>query len=130
MFRSLLVTALVIAVPVVAFAQRPAASPASPSATPSPAAEIKLDENTTLKAAALEARLAAVIANLALLQRQVQDLQTEGTKMLEERKALIEDAAKKSNVKVSDANEWAFDNKGQRYVHMRTMPAPAAVPTR
>jgi len=49
-------------------------------ATPAPAAtaeEIKLDESTTLKAAALEARMSAVLANFALLQRQAQDLQQE-----------------------------------------------------
>lgn len=91
-----------------------------PSA-PEPA-EIKLDESTTLRAAALEARMSALIANFALLQRQAQDMQQEMNKMLEERKKLIGDAAKKSNVEVKEPNEWAFDNKGQRYVRVKRAP--------
>jgi hypothetical protein len=107
---------------------RPAA-PAAPSApAPAPAdggGEIKLDENTTLKAAALEARMSAILANFALLQRQAQDLQQEMSRLLEDRKKLIEDAGKKASVDVKDPNEWAFDNKGQRYVNSRrTQPAP------
>lgn len=102
--------------PLTALAQAP------PPAAPAPAAgpqEIKLDEPTTLKAAAVEARMSAILANFALLQRQAQDLQQEMAKMLEERKKLIEEAAKKVQVPVADANEWAFDNKNQRYVHVR-----------
>jgi len=87
--------------------------------TPPPAAqskdEIKLDESTTLKAAALEARASALLANLALAQRQFQDMQQELQKILDERKALIQDAAKKANVEVKEPLEWALDNKGQRY---------------
>ncbi|PYM29971.1 MAG: hypothetical protein DMD80_04575 [Candidatus Rokuibacteriota bacterium] len=86
---------------------------------PPPAAqskdEIKLDESTTLKAAALEARASALLANLALAQRQFQDMQQELQKILDERKALILDAAKKVNVEVKEPLEWALDNKGQRY---------------
>jgi vancomycin resistance protein YoaR len=105
--------------------QRPApAAPSAPAPAPGDAGpEIKLDETTTLRAAALEARMSAVLANFALLQRQAQDLQQEMTKMLEERKKLIEDAGKKANVEVKDPNEWAFDNKGQRYVNARRVPA-------
>jgi hypothetical protein len=116
---------------VVAAQQRP-----QPPRTPPPAAtqpappadapgEIKLDESTTLKAAAMEARISAIVANYALLQRQAQDLQQEMGKILEERKKLIEDAARKSNAQVQDTTEWAFDNKGQRYVHTRR-PTPQA----
>ena len=89
--------------------------------SPAPAApgqskdEIKLDESTTLKAAALEARASALLANLALAQRQFQDMQQELQKILDERKALIQDAAKKANVEVKEPLEWALDNKGQRY---------------
>jgi hypothetical protein len=87
--------------------------------TPPPAAqskdEIKLDESTTLKAAALEARASALLANLALAQRQFQDMQQELQKILDERKVLIQDAAKKANVEVKEPLEWALDNKGQRY---------------
>jgi hypothetical protein len=109
--------------------QRPAPSPPAPG-TPAPGAaipdgaEIKLDESATLKAVALEARMSAVIANFALLQRQAQDLQAEMAKMLEERKHLIEEAGKRANVEVKNPNEWAFDSKGQRYVHGRAA-APA-----
>lgn len=116
-----------------AFAQQPPPRPPAPTpaaqaspATPAgPAPEIKLDESTTLRAAALEARMSAIVANFALLQRQAQDLQQEMAKILEDRKKLIEDAARKTNVPVSDANEWAFDNKNSRYVHARRA-APAA----
>jgi small-conductance mechanosensitive channel len=89
-------------------------------ARPAPEApEIKLDEQTTLKATALEARMAAIVA---LLQRQAQDMQQELKQILEDRKKLIEDAAKKSRTDVGDANEWMFDNKGQRYVKIKRAP--------
>ncbi len=84
--------------------------------------EIKLDESTTLKATALEARMAALVANFALLQRQAQDMQQELKQILEDRKKLIEDAAKKGRTDVGDANEWMFDNKGQRYVKIKRAP--------
>lgn len=116
--RSLMIASSLVVIPTVVLAQQPPAPPA----TPAPAAdttEIKLDESTTLRAAALEARISAVLANFALLQRQAQDLQQEMTKMLEERKTLIQDAGKKVTVDVKDPNEWAFDNKGQRYLKVR-----------
>jgi hypothetical protein len=116
--RALMIASSLVVAPAVVLAQQP-----SRPATPAPAAgggeEIKLDESTTLKAAALEARISAVLANFALLQRQAQDLQQEMTKMLEERKTLIQDAGKKATVDVKDPNEWAFDNKGQRYLKVR-----------
>ena len=117
LIRALMIVSSLALVPVVVLAQQP-----TRPATPAPAAtadEIKLDESTTLKAAALEARMSAVLANFALLQRQAQDLQQEMTKMLEERKTLIQDAGKKVTVDVKDPNEWAFDNKGQRYLKVR-----------
>jgi len=118
--RSLMIASSLVVIPAVLLAQqRP--QPARP-ATPAPAAdaaEIKLDESTTLRAAALEARISAVVANFALLQRQAQDLQQEMTKMLEERKTLIQDAGKRATVDVKDPNEWAFDNTGQRYLKVR-----------
>jgi hypothetical protein len=122
--RSLMIASSLVVIPAVLLAQQPtqpAQQPARP-ATPAPAAdaaEIKLDESTTLRAAALEARISAVVANFALLQRQAQDLQQEMTKMLEERKTLIQDAGKRATVDVKDPNEWAFDNKGQRYLKVR-----------
>ena len=97
-----------------------AAAQAARPATEGP--EIKLDEQTTLKATALEARMAAVVSNFALLQRQAQDMQQELKQILEDRKKLIEDAAKKSRTEVGDANEWMFDNKGQRYVKIKKAP--------
>ncbi|MGH7392406.1 MAG: hypothetical protein ACREM3_23565 [Candidatus Rokuibacteriota bacterium] len=105
-----------------AVAQRP---PAATPATAQPAApppEIKLDENTSLKASALESRMAAIVANYALLQRQAQDLQQEMKTVLEERKKLIEEAARRGRVEVGDANEWAYENKGQRYVRIKRAP--------
>ena len=89
--------------------------------------EIKLDESTALKAAALEARASALLANLALMQRQAQDMQQELQKILDERKTLIQDAAKKVNVEVKEPLEWALDNKGQRY---QRVVRPSPPPTR
>lgn len=106
------------------------------SAQPAPpggagAAEIKIDEPTALKVSALEARMSAVLANFALLQRQAQDLQQEMSKLIEERKTLVQDAAKKSSVDVKDPNEWLFDNKGQRFVrNPRPAGAAPAAPAR
>lgn len=104
------------------------AKPATSAQAPTPAAgaaEIKIDEPTALKVSALEARMSAVLANFALLQRQAQDLQQEMSKLIEERKTLVQDAAKKSSVDVKDPNEWLFDNKGQRFVR-NPRPAGAA----
>ena len=110
----------------------PAAALAQPRpTTPPPAAaskdEIKLDESTTLKAAALEARASALLANLQLMQRNAQDMQQELQKILEERKTLIQDAAKKANVEVKEPLEWALDHKGQLY---RRLVRPQAAPSR
>ena len=73
--------------------------------------------------------MSAVLANFALLQRQAQDLQQEMSKLIEERKTLVQDAAKRSSVEVKDPNEWLFDNKGQRFVRnprpAGAVPAPA-----
>lgn len=105
-------------------AQRRPPEPAPPAST-APAAtqpEIKLDEQGTLRAAALEARMSALLANFALLQRQAQDMQQEMAKMLEERKKLIEDAARKANTEVGNPNEWAFDNKNERYLRLKRTP--------
>jgi hypothetical protein len=93
--RSMIIASSLLLVPVVALAQQPT-RPATPAPATGAGEEIKLDESTTLKAAALEARISAVLANFALLQRQAQDLQQEMTKMLEERKTLIQDAGKKA----------------------------------
>ena len=95
---------------------------AQPARSAPEAPEIKLDEQTTLKATALEARMAAVVANFALLQRQAQDMQQELKQILEDRKKLIEDAAKKNRIDVGDPNEWMFENKGQRYVKIKRAP--------
>lgn len=97
--------------------ERPA--PASPATKAAPAPEIKLDENTSLKASALESRMAAIVASFALLQRQAQDMQKELKQILDERKKLIEEAAKRDRVEVGDANEWAYEPKSQRYVKVK-----------
>jgi hypothetical protein len=115
--RALMIVSALVIAPVAVLAQQP--RPATPAPATGAGEEIKLDESTTLKAAALEARISAVLANLALLQRQFQDLQQEMTKMLDERKTLIQDAGKKATVDVKDPLEWAFDNKGQRYMKVR-----------
>jgi len=103
---------------------RPSAQPA-PAQPIRPGDEIRLDENTSLKASALESRLQALQAQWALLQRLVQDMQLEAQKIVEERKAIIEGAAKRMNVDAKDPNEWMLDTKGQRYVRQQR-PAPGA----
>jgi len=120
-----MVLALVMATTTCALAQRrpeprtaPTQAPAAPAA-PAVTQEIKLDESTTLKAVAVEARMSAILANFALLQRQAQDLQQDMARLLDERKKLIEGAGQQANVEVADSNEWAFDNKGQRYLRVR-----------
>jgi hypothetical protein len=120
---------VVLAFSTALYAQAPPRGAAPPNTTtPQPREEIKLDEATTLKAAALEARASALLANLALAQRQFQDMQQELQKVLEERKTLIQDAAKKANVEVKEPLEWALDNKGQRYQRVVRPSPPAAAP--
>ena len=116
---ALTVSALLVA-PVAA--QTPSAQQAQATPQPGPGEEIRLDESTTLKAAAMEAKMSAILANFALLQRQAQDMQNEMKGLLDERKKLIEDAAKKQRVDVKDTNEWAFENNRQRYVKMKKAP--------
>lgn len=93
-----------------------------------PGDEIRLDENTSLKATALEARLSALQANFSLLYRQMQDMQLEAQKVFDERKVLLEGAAKRANVDARDTTEWVLDTKGQRYVRVQRPPA-VGVPT-
>lgn len=94
----------------------PEARPADATGEP---AEIKLDENTALKAAKIEAQMRETLATLGLLQRQAQDIQQRWSKLLEERKGLVEEAGKKVNVAVQDSNVWVFDETTQRYVRAR-----------
>ena len=94
----------------------------APGAPVPPGDEIKLDEGTSLKAVAIQSRLSAILANAALLQRQLQDLQTEWAKTLEERKKIIDEAARKSKVEVREVTEWLYDEVGQRYVRNRKKP--------
>ena len=97
-----------------AFAQqRPATQ------TVAPGDEIKLDESGALKAAAIQSKMSAILANFALLQRQAQDLQTEMTKALDERKKLLEDSGKRGRVDIREPNEWVYDEAGHRYVRMK-----------
>jgi hypothetical protein len=125
--QAVALTAILLVAPAVARAQVRGTTGGAPQPAPGAASkdEIKLDESTTLKAAALEARASALLANLALMQRQAQDMQQELQKVLDERKTLIQDAAKKANVEVKEPLEWALDNKGQRY-HRVVRPAPPA----
>jgi hypothetical protein len=102
----------------VASAQAPApARPATPAVAPGD--EIKLDESGSLKAAAIQSRMSAILANFALLQRQAQDLQHEMQKSLDERKKLLEESGKKVRVDVREPNEWVYDEGGHRYVRSK-----------
>ena len=87
-----------------------------------PGDEIKLDEQSALKAAALESKVHAILANFALLQRQAQDLQNELKKVLDERKKVVDDAARKSRVDVREATDWVYEEAGQRYVRAKKTP--------
>lgn len=136
-FAAGLLALIVALVPAPGLAQRPGprppAAPAAPAPPPAPApsaagdtAEIKLDENVSLKAAAVEAKMRAILSDIGLLQRQFQDLQREWARLLEERTKLIEDAGKRASVEVKDPNEWALDEKGQRYLRSRRVaPTPS-----
>ena len=95
--------------------------PAEPQRV-APADEIKLDESGALRAAAIQSRMSAILANFALLQRQAQDLQTEMAKALDERKKLLEEAAKRGRVEVREPNEWVYDEANRRYVRARKSP--------
>ena len=119
--RTLVLVAVLTVVPGggVAFAQT---RPAEPPRVVAPGDEIKLDESSALKAAAIQSRMSAILANFALLQRQAQDLQTEMTRALDERKKLIDESARKSRVDVREPNEWVYDEAGQRYVRAKKAP--------
>ena len=95
-----------------AFGQQPPQRPAALA----PGEEIKLDESSALKASAIQSKMSAILANFALLQRQAQDLQTEMTRALDERKRLLEDAGRRVRIDVKEPNEWVYDEGGQRYV--------------
>jgi hypothetical protein len=120
MHRSVVLSVLVGAVLAAAsgFAQT---RPADPPRV-APADEIKLDEAGSLKAAAIQSKMSAILANFALLQRQAQDLQTEMTKALDERKKLLEDAAKRGKVEIREPNEWVYDEANRRYVRAKKNP--------
>ena len=87
-----------------------------------PGDEIKLDESGALKAAAINSKMSAILANFALLQRQAQDLQQEMAKALDEKNKLQEDAGRRARVDVREPNEWVYDEAGQRYVRSRKNP--------
>ena len=121
MFRTLVTSFAVLTVCLsasVASAQQQPARPATPPAV-APGDEIKLDESGALKAAAIQSRMSAILANFALLQRQAQDLQTEMTKALDERKKLLEESGRRTRVEVREPNEWVYDEAGHRYVRAK-----------
>lgn len=95
---------------------------AAQPAQPGPGEEIRLDEQTALKATALEAKMAALRANYQLILRQIQDMEAEHKNLYEERKKLIEDTGRKQRVDVKDTNEWAFDTSRLRYVKLKKTP--------
>jgi hypothetical protein len=96
--------------------------PATPPVAVPSGDEIKLDESSALKASAIQSRMSAILANFALLQRQAQDLQTEMTKSLDDRKKLLDEAGRKVRAEVRDPNEWVYDEAGQRYIRARKTP--------
>jgi hypothetical protein len=118
-----IVSLIVVALAVSLFALPASAQtrPAEPARV-APADEIKLDESGTLKAAAIQSKMSAILANFALLQRQAQDLQTEMTKALDERRKLLDEAAKRARVELREPNEWVYDEAGQRYVRAKKNP--------
>ena len=87
-----------------------------------PGDEIKLDESGALKAAAIQSRMSAILANFALIQRQAQDLQQEMTKALDERKKLLEESARKTRVELREPTEWVYDEAGHRYIRSPKRP--------
>ena len=95
--------------------------PAEPARV-APSDEIKLDESGMLKAAAIQSKMSAILANFALLQRHAQDLQQEMAKALDERKKLLEDAARRARVDLREPTEWVYDEAGQRYVRSHKTP--------
>jgi hypothetical protein len=102
----------------------PASAQSRPAEPPkvAPADEIKLDESSALKAAAIQSKMSAILANFALLQRQAQDLQTEMAKALEDRKKLLEESARRGRVEVREPTEWVYDEANHRYVRVRKNP--------
>jgi len=103
-----------------ASAQAPAQP--TPPLKVAPGDEIKLDESSALKAAATQSRMQAILANVALLQRQFQDLQQEWKKSLDEHKKLVEDAGRKARVDVREPTEWVYDDAGHRYIRAAKKP--------
>jgi hypothetical protein len=51
-----------------------------------------------------------------------QDLQQEWNKSLDERKKLLDEAAKKVRVDLREPNDWVYDEAGHRYVRSRKSP--------
>ena len=122
MGRTVIITLFVTAA--VWLAGVPAIAQTRPAETPrvAPADEIKLDESSALKAAAIQSKMSAILANFALLQRQAQDLQTEMTKVLDDRKKLLEESARRGRIEVREPTEWVYDEAHHRYVRARKNP--------
>ena len=122
MGRTVIITLFVTAA--VWLAGAPAIAQTRPAETPrvAPADEIKLDESSALKAAAIQSKMSAILANFALLQRQAQDLQTEMTKVLDDRKKLLEESARRGRIEVREPTEWVYDEANHRYVRARKNP--------
>jgi hypothetical protein len=100
---------------------RPGQPPAQ-APQPGPGDEIRLDEQASLRASAIEAKMAALRANYQLILRQIQDMENEHKSLYEERKKLLEEVARRQRVEVKDPNEWAFDTKSQRYLRLKKAP--------
>lgn len=105
------------------FAQQPQQRPAAePPRAIAPADEIKLDESGALRAAAIQSKMSAILANFALLQRQAQDLQQEMTRALEDRKKLLEESSRRAKVELREPTEWVYDEANKRYIRTRKNP--------
>jgi hypothetical protein len=104
-------------------AQQPQPRPAAEAPRViAPADEIKLDESSALRAAAIQSKMSAILANFALLQRQAQDLQTEMTRALDDRKKLLEESSKRAKVELREPTEWVYDEANKRYIRTRKNP--------
>ncbi len=122
MHRFVATVALVLVLPLAVAPVVAQPRPGDARVTVPPGDEIKLDESGALKAVAIQSKMSAILANFALLQRQAQDLQAEMTKALDERKRLLEDAARRTRVDLREPNEWVYDEAGQRYIRPRKNP--------
>ena len=122
MLTAAMVVSSLSAAPVLAQQPPPPRPAAEPPRVIAPADEIKLDESGALRAAAIQSKMSAILANFALLQRQAQDLQQEMTRALEDRKKLLEESSRRAKVELREPTEWVYDEANKRYIRTRKNP--------